>query len=532
VENSGMTAKPGGTVPEAGEAVPEAGEAVPEAGEAVPEAGEAVPEPGVARATRGIDLRRIAGGLGPFLGLILVVLLFHCLSPDTFLSLYNVKTVVTQTVIVALGALGMTLIIISGGIDLSVGSVIALTTVVTALGLDSGYGTVESFSLGLAAGVLCGLINGLAITSLKVVPFIATLGSLCIVRGVALWLADEQKVDAPATWINSLMAKNPDPPWLLLSPGIWLMIFSALAVAVLLRYTAFGRYVFATGSNESTARLCGIKVEWVKIRIYAIAGFFAGLAGLMQFSRLTVGDPTVAVGLELDIIAAVVIGGGSLSGGKGSVLGTIIGAFIMAFLRNGCVIVGVHDYVQRILIGAIIIAAVTVDLARQKKFSFQWIAPVRAFFSFRGRMSRLTFLCYFAVLKAAGLAAFFLLGNLPAVAVVLFVPETALLVKRCHDRNRSGWELLIPLLSLPGIPIFKWVQEFSRYTGELQEGGALSAPNEIGLFFLSALSVLLSVAAVAVFLVAVAGALWIVINIIFAAGTDGYNRYGPDPLKK
>jgi ribose transport system permease protein len=138
-------------------------------------------------------------------------------------------------------------------------------------------------------------------------------------------------------------------------------------MAVVLRYTVFGRHVFAIGSNEATARLCGIRTDRTKILIYGIAGLFCGLSGVMEFSRLTVGDPTVAVGLELDIIAAVVIGGGSLSGGEGSILGTMIGVLIMSFLRNGCTMMGWPNYIQEIIIGVIIVVAVTLDRLRHRR---------------------------------------------------------------------------------------------------------------------------------------------------------------------
>ena len=156
---------------------------------------------------------------------------------------------------------------------------------------------------------------------------------------------------------------------MVVTPGVWIMFLSAIIVSLLLRYSLFGRYTSAIGSNESTARLCGIRVERMKFFIYTFGGFMTGLAGVMQFSRLTVGDPTVAVGRELDVIAAVVIGGGSLSGGEGSILGTMIGAFIMAFLRNGCTMTGIPNYVQEIIIGIIIIGAVGIDKLRHKKTS-------------------------------------------------------------------------------------------------------------------------------------------------------------------
>ncbi|MGB9893901.1 MAG: ABC transporter permease, partial [Candidatus Saccharicenans sp.] len=155
--------------------------------------------------------------------------------------------------------------------------------------------------------------------------------------------------------------------WLLVSPGIWIMIIFSLVMALLLRKTVFGRQVFAIGSNELTARLCGVRTDLVKVMVYTISGLLCGLAGVMEFSRLTVGDPTVAMGLELDIIAAVVIGGGSLSGGEGSILGTLVGVFIMSFLRNGCTMMGWPNYFQEIIIGAIIIAAVTLDRLRHRQ---------------------------------------------------------------------------------------------------------------------------------------------------------------------
>ncbi|HVG39055.1 MAG TPA: ABC transporter permease, partial [Pyrinomonadaceae bacterium] len=213
-------------------------------------------------------------------------------------------------------------------------------------------------------GSLIGLVNGLAITRLRVVPFIATLGMLGIARGTAKWLGEQQTVNVPATWVNDLAVTFPSPAWLLLAPGIWLTILLAIVMAVVLRNTVFGRRVFATGSNEAAARACGIPTDRLKVEIYALAGLFFGLAGVMQMSRLRQGDPTVAVGAELDIIASVVIGGGSLNGGEGSILGSMIGALIMAFLRNGCQQMGWPNYVQEIIIGVIIVVAVAIDRFR------------------------------------------------------------------------------------------------------------------------------------------------------------------------
>ena len=307
--------------------------------------------------------------LGPFLGLAVVILFFAVLTgnPGNYLSPFNIRIVLSQTVIVAIGAIGMTLVIISGGIDLAVGSTIALAGVVTALCINSGIDPIFAVLAGILVGATVGLVNGLAITGLRVVPFIATLGMLGVARGVAKWFANQQPVNVAPTWVNELVVTFPNPSWLLLAPGVWLTILLAVTMAVVLRNTIFGRRTFAVGSNEAAARACGIATGRLKIWIYSLAGLFFGLAGVMQMSRLRQGDPTVAVGTELDVIAAVVIGGGSLSGGQGTILGSMIGALVMAFLRNGCQQMGWANYVQEIIIGAIIVAAVAVDQLRNRR---------------------------------------------------------------------------------------------------------------------------------------------------------------------
>jgi len=314
-------------------------------------------------------LQKALNVLGPFIGLVLVIAIF-ALIPEVqgrFLRAGNLKSVATQSVIVALGALGMTLIIISGGIDLSAASNIALSSVITAYAINAGVAPLVALGLGILTGGLVGVLNGALVTRLRLVPFIVTLGMMGIARGVAKWIAGNQKIDAPMSWVNELMAKSPRPSWFLMAPGVWMVILFAVVMAVVLKYTVFGRHVFAIGSNEATARLCGIRTDRAKILIYGISGLFCGLSGVMEFSRLTVGDPTVAVGLELDIIAAVVIGGGSLSGGEGSILGTMIGVLIMSFLRNGCTMMGWPNYIQEIIIGAIIVVAVTLDRLRHRE---------------------------------------------------------------------------------------------------------------------------------------------------------------------
>jgi ribose transport system permease protein len=176
-------------------------------------------------------------------------------------------------------------------------------------------------------------------------------------------------VNIPPTWLNELAATFPSQPWMLVAPGVWLALALAVAVAVVLRNTVFGRRVFALGSNEAAARACGIATDHLKLWIYSLSGLFVGLAGVVQMSRLRQGDPTVALGVELDIIAAVVIGGASLSGGQGSILGSMIGALTMAFLRNGCQLMGWPNYIQEIIIGVIIVLAVAADRLRAARLS-------------------------------------------------------------------------------------------------------------------------------------------------------------------
>ncbi len=303
--------------------------------------------------------------LGPALGLILVYILFIAVGPPSFASLKNIEAIVRQTTIVGISALGMTLVIISGGIDLSIGSIVALVSVVIALCLQAGLDPLTACVAALVTGVVCGSLNGLLITRLKLVPFIVTLGTLLVFRGIGKGLANEQKVDAPLNWLSELLAVlPPESSWMLFPIGVWIMIVLAVLMFFLIRRTRFGLHSVAVGSNEQTARLCGIDVEIVKVAVYAISGLCAGLSGIMQFSRLTVGDPTVAAGLELDAIAAVVIGGGSLSGGQGSVGGTIIGALIMTVIRAGCTQIGIPNWVQEIVTGTIIVLAVLIDRLR------------------------------------------------------------------------------------------------------------------------------------------------------------------------
>ncbi len=308
------------------------------------------------------DLRRVLIKAGPFLGLIAVYTLFASLAFEHFTSWSNTSIMLQQTAVIGVGAIGMTLIIISGGVDLSFGSLIALCSVVIALLLQAGWPPLAAGLAGVGVGALSGFLTGTFITRLRLLPFIVTLGMMLILRGAAKGLANEQPVYPDETWLNSLMLLRPNG----LPGGVWLMLALAVLASLMLRYTKFGRHIFAIGSSEATARLCGIRVERTKVYIYTLGAAFAGLSGLLQFAYLTGGDPTTAVGLELNIIAAVVIGGASLSGGSGTILGTMIGALIMTVVNNGCNKLGLANWIQEIVTGGIIIAAVTLDQVRRR----------------------------------------------------------------------------------------------------------------------------------------------------------------------
>ncbi|HAB16207.1 MAG TPA: ABC transporter permease [Verrucomicrobiota bacterium] len=308
---------------------------------------------------------------GPFLGLLLVCGLFGLTEERAFIFTGgNLKNILTQTVIVAVGALGMTLIIVGGGIDLSVGSVVAFTGVLGAKLLVAGWSPLGTTAALVIVGGTIGMFNGAIVAGFRMMPFIVTLGMMGVVRGAAKWLGNNQTINAPPeSPVGRLMARvNPAEFWPL-PWGVWIALGLSAVMALLLRETVFGRHVFAIGANETAARYSGVRVRGVKMATYAIAGLLFGFAGLLQMSRLTQGDPTVAIGLELDIIAAVVIGGASLNGGAGSIGGSLIGALIMALLRNGTNQLGWQTYTQEIIIGAVIVLAVGLDKWRETRLA-------------------------------------------------------------------------------------------------------------------------------------------------------------------
>ncbi len=307
------------------------------------------------------SLRRPAW-LGPLVALLVVYAIFVIITPEhSFLRAQNLPMMGRQTVVVAICALGMTLVIVTGGIDLSTGSLVALTTVIIAKLLKGGAGPAFAILCGVAVAGGVGALIGFFVGRLRMMPFVVTLGAMTALRGVAKGLASEQKIDCDPQGLDRLLDAG------LSSPGIWLALVLALAVAGLLDYTRFGRHVLAVGSNEAAAKLCGIHAARVKILVYALSSMLAGIAGVMEFSRLTVGDPTDSFGLELEVIAAVVIGGAPLSGGEGSIVGTLFGALLMTVIRTGAVHMGMPSWVQEIVTGAIIFVAVAIDRARRPR---------------------------------------------------------------------------------------------------------------------------------------------------------------------
>lgn len=302
---------------------------------------------------------------GPALGLIGVLALFLLLigikgELQSFLTLGNLRVLVHEGTVKGVIALGMLLVIISGGIDLSVGAVVALVTVVTMRVYTRFHAEMpveQASMLAVSAGVLiggtCGLINGLLITQLRLPPFVVTLGMLSVARGSAIWLAERTLIAFPVgarpEWVETLAMSR------LTNPGFLSLVALAILTAVLLTATRFGRHLYAVGSNEATARLCGVNVARTKIIAYTLAGLLTGWAGVLLFAHGDSGNPSAGEGLELTVIAAVVIGGASLNGGKGTVLGALIGVLILGLLANGVSLFNVPVEVRYILEGGIIL---------------------------------------------------------------------------------------------------------------------------------------------------------------------------------
>ena len=322
-----------------------------------------------------------------FIALAVIIVVFAYLSPNS-LNLSNVIVMTRHVGLNALLAIGMLLVILTAGIDLSVGSTVGLSGVLAGFMLMQGIQVPGTHTvlypsvwvivvLCLFAGALVGLLNGILITRFKVAPFITTLGTLYVVRGTALLIAKGEtfndmtgKPELGNTGFNVLGLGK----FLGLPTGVWVMIGVALLTAVLLTKTVFGRWLYALGGNERAAELSGVPIKRVKIWVYTLSGVCAAATGLIIASELTAGAPQTGQSYELNAIAAVVIGGAALSGGRGHIRGTLLGAFVIGFLGDGLVIVGVSSFWQMVIQGAVIILAVALDEAQQSSKKKQKLA--------------------------------------------------------------------------------------------------------------------------------------------------------------
>lgn len=326
------------------------------------------------RRKRSMSLKMMLLRLRTVIALVVIVVIFTSLS-NTFLTFENILIMTVHVSINAFLAIGMTFVIISGGIDLSVGSIMGLAGMIVGAFIDVGipihlFGVVLYFHtwflilLGIAIGAIIGFVNGLVITRLKVAPFIATLGMLYIGRGFAL-LSNN---GSTFPFLNGQPGLgNTGFPWLGggtilgIPVPIWLLVLLALVAAFVARRTPFGRHVFAVGGNERAAALSGVRVQSIRLMVYVISGGLAALSGLVVTSQLVAAQPATGTSYELNAIAAAVLGGTSLMGGRGSIGGTIIGAFVIGVLADGLVMLGVSDFWQMVIKGLVIIIAVAID---------------------------------------------------------------------------------------------------------------------------------------------------------------------------
>ena len=294
---------------------------------------------------------------GLFIAFLVIFLALSLLTP-TFLTVQNLMIIVTQVAINALLAFGVTFVIIAGGIDLSIGSMVAVTGVVTAsFAHPDTYPVIVPVVAGLATGVLFGAFNGFVITRSHVPPFIVTLGTMTIGRGLALILSKGRPVSNLSDEFNFIGGgKILGIPTLIL-----ILILAFILCSILLRKTVLGRYIYAVGGNEQAARASGISLSHIKMIVYTLCGGLAALAGILLTSRITTGQPNAGTGFELDAIAAAIIGGTSTSGGTGSMTGTLLGALLIGVISNGLDLLNVTSYYQQVVMGIIIIGAVVLD---------------------------------------------------------------------------------------------------------------------------------------------------------------------------
>lgn len=311
-------------------------------------------------------------------GLVLLVIFFS-ITNEYFFTSNNIMTVGLQTSTIALIGIGATCVILTGGIDLSTGSVVALSGVAAAMIVNAGVPVPLGMIFGILVGGVCGLVNGVLVTRMKLPPFIATLGMMMVARGLALYVTNAAPVSGmPESFAmlgNGALFKVveqgtnglPRVVFAGIPYPVIIMIFITILFTFALTKLKVGRYIYAIGSNEEASRLSGIKTDIVKIYAYVASGLLSGLTGVILASRLVTAQPNGGVSYELDAIASAVVGGTSLMGGVGTIPGTLIGSFIIGVLRNGLNMNGVSSFVQMIVIGLVIIVAVSLDQLRQSK---------------------------------------------------------------------------------------------------------------------------------------------------------------------
>ena len=304
------------------------------------------------------NTKELLGKLGPLLGLLLIVVVITILKPS-FLSTDNILNILRQVSISALIAFGMTFVILTGGIDLSVGSTLALTGAIAASLLAGGMDPILTICIALLLGAILGAINGVIIAKGKVAPFIATLATMTIYRGLTLVYTEGRPISGLGDAVTfQMLGKG---YFLGVPVPVVTMIIAFFALWFIMHKTTFGRRVYAVGGNEGAARLSGINTDRVKIMVYSLTGMLAALSALILTSRLNSAQPTAGTSYELDAIAAVVLGGTSLTGGRGWIFGTLVGALIIGVLNNGLNLIGVSSFFQQVVKGAVILIAVLID---------------------------------------------------------------------------------------------------------------------------------------------------------------------------
>jgi ribose transport system permease protein len=294
---------------------------------------------------------------------LLILFVFLAVASPHFRTAGNLSGIVRQTSVINIMALGMTLVMIAGGIDLSVGSQLAFCSLMGTMAMEQGAPVPVAVLAAASAGVLLGSLNGFFTTWLRITPFIVTLGTLGIIRGVTLIISRGLPVERLPANFAVLRQGNVGP----LPVPLLILTVAAVLMHFLLRRTRLGRYAYAMGSNAEAARYAGVPLGVYTVAVYALAGLLTGVASMIEASGLMSGQPTAGEGYELRVIAAVVIGGGSLRGGEGTVTGTLVGGFIMGLLANGADMLHVSAFWQQVLIGAVIIAAVGIDEWRKRR---------------------------------------------------------------------------------------------------------------------------------------------------------------------